>query len=489
MLVQSRKGDPVRENGAVVFFDDDHRSVGEAMCLIRRSDGKDLNPKLLIRIHDLLRLPGIAQINRELGFKASPKNAALGRWPQAVTRWLRHRERNTRMLDGLVRAGFKSSVAALSRRTHYKPESNIFFRTLRWKQKQAADGRRSVAIGDAVSAAESWEGMSEADVCRRIVETKPNWKRLVGLLPAGVGVTRAVVAAAVESGSMSDADLIILTPTLEDLGLLTVEPVKSRWATAAKNAENQRATNIATRVRKTETKEALQEASDNAIKKAVEEVVKGLVVYVMVDISGSMEPSIEKAKVYVAQFLQGFPKEKLHVSVFNTSGYELTFKSATAAGVKNAFDARKAGGGTEYGEGVRALEHHKPGPDEDALFIFVGDQQAHVFTPAVRRSGLNPVAFGMLQVGNPAGYDCVTKTAAELGIPCFPIEEGIFSDPYSVTRTLRRIIAATPVSQTRMPTAAVPKPRVTLVEQILKTDLLQRPQWAVVTTVTPQPTP
>ena len=79
LLVQGRKGDPVVEGGQVLFKDEDYRDVGEAMCLIRKSDNKDLNPKMLLRVGDLLRLPQIAAINRELGFGKSAKNPAGGK--------------------------------------------------------------------------------------------------------------------------------------------------------------------------------------------------------------------------------------------------------------------------------------------------------------------------------------------------------------------------------------------------------------------------
>ena len=71
---------------------------------------------------------------------------------------------------------------------------------------------------------------------------------------------------------------------------------------------------------------------------------------------------------------------------------------------------------------------------------------------------------------------CVRDTAAALGIPCFMIEENTFDDPYAIPRTIRNLVAATPVGQVTRG-QALPK-RVTLVEQILKTDLLKKPTWA-----------
>lgn len=476
MLVQSRSGEPVREDGEIVFHDDDYRAVGEAMCLVRAKH--DVSPKLLLRIGDVLELPQVAAANRELGFGRSARNAAYGRYYKTVEKWLRHREQNPAMLEGLVKAGFRTTVMRLCRKVGFKPESARFFEVLRWKQKQAEDGRRDLAIGEEVAEAETWEGLTEAEICRRIMAEKPNYKRVIGMLPAELGLTRAVMAAAIEAGSLSDADLVILTPTLEELGLLEVEAIEMRWKLAMTKARDQRAANVAKRVKKAETAEALQEAADAATKKAFEEVTRNLRVYVVVDKSGSMEQSLVRAKHCLAKMLQGFPQERLHVSVFNTFGLEITFKSPTAAGVEFAFRGHEAGGGTCYHMGVRALAHNKPEPDEDALFIFVGDEgdfHRGDLEREFQRSGIRPAAFGLLKVPGHSG-NVVTDTAAAMGIPCFPIDEEMFDDPYAVTRTLSHLIASTPVADG----ARAATPRKTLVETILETKLLQKPVWAQV---------
>ena len=227
------------------------------MMLIR-ADKKDLNPKLLLRIHDLLSLDGVAQINRDLGFGKSARRPFLGRWPKAVEKWLRYREENPKMLEGLVRAGFRTTVMELARRIGYKPLTPRFFEILRWKQKQSDDGRRSMAIGAEVKAAESWAGLNEMQICERIVAEKPNWKRVVGLLPKEVGVTRAIMTAAIEAKALSDKDLVILTPTIEELGLMKVQEVRERWEQALKASEDMRAANIARNVQSKEVKEKLE---------------------------------------------------------------------------------------------------------------------------------------------------------------------------------------------------------------------------------------
>jgi hypothetical protein len=487
MLVQSRKGDPVVEGGEVLFQDEDFRDVGEAMMLLQEK-GKDFNPKLLLRVREVLCIPEIAKINHELGFGKSDRHPFLGRWPKTVEKWLRFREENPKMLEGLVKAGFRTTVMELARRVGYKPTSDRFFEILRWKQKQADDGRREMAIGKAVKAAESWEGLDEVAVCERIEKTRPNWKRIVGLLPKEVGVTRAVMAAAIEAGSLSDKDLIILTPTIEELGLLKVQEIRERHAAALARADDMRAANVARNVRSKELKEKMEEGADKAAQKAVEEATRGLRVYFMVDISGSMEGALEAAKPLIAKFLQTIPLDRVHVAVFNTTGRVVTIKHASTKGVEAAFRGIRAGGGTDYGAGVRALSGFKPEAGEDALFIFVGDEEARPFQDHVVNSGLNPVAFGFLKTvafGGAAGWRArhygadrnvaVRETAARVGVPCFMIDDQTFDDPYAVSRTVRALMAATPVGN---PTAGQVQLRVTLVDQILKTDLLQKPAWA-----------
>jgi len=196
-----------------------------------------------------------------------------------------------------------------------------------------------------------------------------------------------------------------------------------------------------------------------------------------VDVSGSMQGAIQAAVEHISKFLQGFPPDRLHVSVFNTAGREIQIKHPSAAGVQNAFRGIVAGGGTDYGAGVRVLSKYKPADDEDVLFLFIGDEEAGHFATAVQNSGLRPMAFGFVKVGTPyAHYNAVTGTAAELGIPCFMIDQTTFADPYAIPRTIRNLVAATPVGA---PTVATPiRARVSIVDTILATDLLRKPAWA-----------
>jgi hypothetical protein len=473
MLVQARKGDPVFDAGKVAFFDADYRDIGEAMMLLMRKDKKHFAPKMLMRIHDVLTLPEVVAINHQLGFGNSTRKAPLGRWPKVVEKWLRHREENPKLLDGLVKDGWRGTVMDLARHVGYKPTTPYFFKALRWKQAQAKDGRRSIAIGEAVTAAESWAGKNEHEVCLAISTQKPDWKRIVALLPPEVGVTRAVVTCAIQMKCLSSKDIVNMTPTLEELGLLDVPFVRAHWETAMKQADDMRAANIARNVRSQEIADKLEEAADKVLQKEVEKATRNMRVYFLVDRSSSMTGAIESAIECISKFLQGFPADRIHIATFNTVGTEIKLPHPSAAGVVNAFKGVRASGGTDHKEGVRVLSKYKPAADEDAVMIVVGDEEDVPFDSTVRGSGINPVAFGLLKLGDRGS--CVRMTAANLGVPCFMIQPETFNDPYAIPRTIRMLMQAAPVGVRAQP---MHTPRVTLIDLILKTDLLAKPAWA-----------
>jgi hypothetical protein len=69
MLVQNKSGEPVLDDfdHSILFLDDDFREVGEAMLkTYQRGSNRMMNPKLILRIRDVLSLPEVAQINRVL---------------------------------------------------------------------------------------------------------------------------------------------------------------------------------------------------------------------------------------------------------------------------------------------------------------------------------------------------------------------------------------------------------------------------------------
>lgn len=492
MLVQSRRGDPVMDGDRIAFYDEDYRDVGEAMVLLREQDKAALlnegdvsmRPKDLLTIREVLRLPQVAAKNRELGFARSARTPQLGRWPKAVERWLRYREQNPAMLAGLVKAGYRNTVIELCYHCRYKPMSPAFYKAIGWTQRQARDGRRSIAVGEDMSSGDTWQGLTEEQICERIVKEKPSYKRLSGLLPADTEMTKAMVLAALEAGGFSHKDVIIMVPTFEKHGILNLPEVKEKLAAASRMAEDMRAANIAKRVRSEEAREQLEDAADNALINAVEDVAAGLHLYVFVDVSASMERAIDEAKSYLPKFLQAFPEEQMNSCTFNQMASHVIPRERSAVGVQHAFRNVKAGGGTDYGSPFILMSSHKPQEGRDSLVIFIGDE-AHMghldmsrdFSDAVRVSGLDPVAFGLIPVWAPSfgRGQAVRHTATVLEIPCFELDKEMFEDVYAIPQMLRSLISSTPVRRTmERPVPA----RKTLAEKIMETELLKKPAWA-----------
>src|SRR5215510_12194864 len=424
MLVQARAGAPVKDDdGTVAFYDDDYRRIGEAMVLwYQKKSARMLTPKAVLRIAELLETPEIAALNRKAGFgDPAAKRAPLGRWAKAAGKWLTLRETNRAMLDGLVRAGYKNTIKNLARKIGYKPQSPEFFGVLGWKQSQAADGRRAMALDNAkLAKSERFDGLSEAEICETIVAQRLRYKDAVGRLPSDIGLTPAIMVALLPT--LSDRDLRQLTPTLEELGLLVVPEIRAKWEKAIASSTDQRGLNIAKNVRDAKLKEKLADSADNAARKAVAaaSAEAELRVMFLVDKSGSMQGAIDSSKEALAKILAGFPLDKLHVAAFDTMGQVLKPKAATRKAVEHMLAPLKGEGGTIHGAAVHAL--HRDGVRVPAgaklIVIVVGDAQGEpgaAFAGVFRTLGYQVAAMAFLQAGGTGST--VRDGARELRVP------------------------------------------------------------------------
>ena len=474
MLVQSRHGEPVKDDdGSVAFYDDDHRRIGEAMVLwYQKKSARMLTPKAVLRIAELLETPEIAALNRAAGFgDPASKRAPLGRWTKVATKWLAVRESNLPMLQGLVRAGYKETIKALARKVGYKPQSAAFFATLGWKQKQAEGGHREIGLDNLeLVKSERFDGLSEAEICEAIVTQRLRYKDAVGRLPADIGLTPAIMVALLPT--LSDRDLRQLTPTLEELGLLSVSEIRERWEKAIMQATDQRGLNIAKNVRDQELKEKLGESADHAARKAVAAASSDIDLRVMflVDKSGSMQGAIEAAKEALVKILAGFALDKLHVATFDTMGQVLVPKAASRVAVQHMLAPIRADGGTIHGAALTAL--HRSGvrvPIEAKLIVIVVGDEAGEPGPQLAQTfqqlGYRADAMALL-LASPHRGSTVRDCAKALRIPYSEVAVEQFDDPYHVPRVLRALLEA-PVSVT------APAPG--LVEKVMATKLLELP--------------
>lgn len=477
LLVQPRAGQPVVQDGRRLFDDVDYRAVGEAMLLLSSNNKRHFDPRMLLRVREVLQLPGVAEVNRQLGL-GQGKHAFLGRWPQAVTAYLRAHERAPKRLEAAVRAGYRTWFIEMAKAVGYRPESPAFFTTLRWRQRQSAEGHRTVGLDVDVVAAESWAGLDEAAICERIVTGRVPWKRVVSMVPTVPGITAAMVVAALESGGISNRELILLTPLLEDLGLVggtvRTNPVLARWTEALAQADDQRARNIAKNARTDETREQLESAADAALTRAVARLMEHLHLRVIVDVSGSMSGSVPVAIEWATRFLGGIPLERMQVAVFNNYGKRIQIPHASRPGVEAAFRGVSAGGGTVHAAGLATLDR----PEADWILVIIGDQEEHgSLLPFF--VGPNPwhkpLAVAYVEVRKSYGARFAEQTAADLAIPFIRLDAAQFADatdPYNMARLWQRLLTAAPAVGVGGP------PRKSLVQQVLETELLQRPPWA-----------
>jgi hypothetical protein len=451
MLVQSRVGEPVHDDdGSVAFYDDDYRAVGEAMIL-RYDKTRSMSPKAVLRVATLLETPEIAALNRSAGFgDPAGVRAPLGRWPSAARQWLAHREQNPWLLDSLVAAGYKETLKRLARKCGYRPATERFFAVLGWAQTQSSQGHRRLGLdGLALAKRERFDGLSEAEICERIVAERLSYKDVVGRLPADGGLTPAIMVALLPS--LSDRDLRILSPTLESLGLLDDAEVKARWEAALRTATDLRSLNVAKNMRDANLREALESAAENAVANAVAEAVSDDDVHVMflIDKSGSMQGAIDASIQALIRILAGFPEQRLSIATFDTEGRVIRPKAPTRLGITHALGGIKAGGGTQHAAAVRALsEAGVRVPTSGVLIVIVVGDEAGESGVAFARSfggyGYRPAAMALI-VNVSTSYwrgSTVRDAAAELAVPYSEVTVDQFDDPYQVTRVLKTLLEA-----------------------------------------------
>lgn len=478
MLVQGKSGEPIRDDdGTVAFHDDDYREIGEAMVLhYERKSVRMLTPKAVLRIAELLEHDAIAELNRQAGFgDPAASKPPMGRWKKVATRWLAFRETNRAMLEGLVKAGYKQTIKKLARKIGYKPQSADFFALLGWKQTQAEDGHREIGLDGQLELVKSerFDGLSEAEICETIVSRGLSYKEVVGRLPGDIGLTAAIMVCLLPS--LSDRDLRQLTPTLEELGLLTDPEIRDRWEAAVMTATDQRALNISKNVRSKELADKLEEAADHAAKTAVAEATAELDVRVMflIDKSGSMAAAIAQSKEALSRILAGFPADKVHIASFDTMGTVLTPKAPSRVAVQHMLSGITAGGGTLHASAVHAL--HRAGvrvPDSARLVVIVvGDEageRGESLAQTFRDLGYKVAAMALLLSARFRG-DTVRTCAKTLGVPYSEIKTEQFDDPYHVPRALKAMLEAPVVEVGGSMTSG-------LVEKVMATPLLTLPR-------------
>lgn len=465
------------------------RDVGEAMILLHADKTvpvtRRLRPKDVLRVAKLLHAPGIVAINRQAGF-GSPgaKNPPLGRFRQVATRWLLVRERNAPLLKGLAASGYASTVRSIARYARYKPEQGDFFSTVRYGQKQAEGGHREIAVGVKLAPASVWTGKTEKQIVALIQQGDLSYQAAVGRIPPSVGLTRNILRAL--AGKMSDQDLVIAAPALEESGLLDSDAeIQKRFIEATNKARSHRALTVAKNVRSEKVKDQLEAAVASANAKAVAEAVpdRPLRVMLLVDISGSQQGAVDRTKTLLPTLIAGLSADRVHVAAFNTAGRIIhagVGASAGDLGLKQAkvlLASLKADGGTSQWTAVDVLSAVgvRKQPDEILILLVIGDEadsdmDGSRTAQSLRNAKLLPDAVGLiLNMGSYPRGAAVRGVARQLKVPFNEVDVAALSDTYQIPRVLRGLLDA-PVSASESAPA-----RFGLLERISAVTLLVPP--------------
>ena len=356
------------------------------------------------------------------------------------------------MLQGLVKAGYKETIKNIARKAGYKPESAG---VLRGARLEAEAGVRRTPRGRPVGALklqkrERFDGVSEAEICEAIVEQKLSYKDVVGRLPKDVGLTPAIMVALLPS--LSDRDLRMLTPTLEELGLMAEPEIRARWEKAIAEATDQRALNIAKNVRSKELKEKLEEASRQrgarrpSPRRPPSSRRRCDVPHRQVRLDGGRDRQVEGGAVADPR---GLPRRASCTSQrFDTMGTVLKPKAPSRAAVQHMLAGHQGGGrhGARVGAcarstraGVRVARGSK------LVVIVVGDEAGEDGAQLARAFGeCGYQAAAMAVLVNVAGARgrTVQDCARSLVVPFSEVNIDQFDDPYQVPRVLRALLEA-----------------------------------------------
>src|SRR5262249_46446686 len=249
--------------------------------------------------------------------------------------------------------------------------------------------------------------------------------------------------------SLSDRDLRMLTPTLEELGLLGDAEIRSRWEAAVATATDQRALNVAKNVKSRAVREKLEEAADHAARRAVAAATADIDLHVMflIDKSGSMEGAIEDSKEALSRILAGFSPEKVHIASFDTMGTVLVPKAPSRAAVQHMLARIKAAGGTIHGAAVRALYQAGVRVAEGARLAVIvagdeGGEDGRLLAQTFREFGYPVAAMALIAAVAHGRGTTVRSCAQVLEVPFAEVDVGQFEDPYQVPRVLRALLEA-----------------------------------------------
>jgi hypothetical protein len=369
----------------------------------------------------------------------------------AFAKYLKYRESNLDIVRGIKKAGLGNTYAALYRMLHVSPSDEVAA-ILRWQQKGKKITFEKTQF--------DFEGKTDLEIAKTIRKKK---LPVLGVLGALKRVSPVIAVALLEQCTGNQA--VILHKTFSDLGLLDDPEVKKLYEekiATAKTALDR--VDVLTKESDKEIQEMMKKVRADVRKEQVGDIGK---IFLHIDVSGSMEASLEVAKekgAIIAEVVKN-PQENFHWGLYNTGGEVLpTPQEFVSDAFKAILFGRTANGGTD------ALALYPTARQIGATIdIQVSDGGHNHGDIATRINSFHaqypqfskPKAMVLIHVRGQEYSDVLKNGYEEAGIPVAVMKPEALTESALVSQSIKEALIG---------------PLVTI-ETIMETPLLELPRW------------
>lgn len=363
----------------------------------------------------------------------------------ALTKYLRYREANQKVMQGAADHGMKEHLIGLYRILHLAPSDDAV-RILGWKQK---DGRVPEAKEN------PFEGLTPAQIAKKIRGQEIPFQKAISQIPNMTPVIGWALA-----GVASDRQLVIYTATWEDLGLFKNPEFVKIYAerTSKIGDETDRVRDLS---KLKDAKDVVEEAKAEQRKKTVAHLLEpyGIRrVFIHVDLSPSMAQFIPLACKLASIIAESIPDpaENLRWGWFDVGGMVLPLpEKMTEDGFHSVLYGYRGNWGTNTVALYRDAREFQADTD---IWITDGQHNSGDIGAAVRQFGFVQRAV-IIKAGH--YYPLLTNALEQNTINVTEVEGDSLDNANKFAESL----------------AVALKGEVAVIEEIMSNKLLSLPKW------------
>lgn len=405
----------------------------------------ELDPKLALRVLKL------ANSKRKVGCKSEGTHFSK-HLKTAARKYVRYRETNPKMLEGLQKAGLSNVMKGIYRISRVNPSleaCSIFH----WKQKHGPGANVKFK-----KSSFDFKNLTDLEIAEKIRKDRLKPQAAIGALPDKIS---PVIAVAILEQCNGD-QAVVLTSLFEDQGLLKHKEVRDIYEAKIRTAKQ--ALDRVDRIKQEldeDTKAILRAAKSEVRKEQVGDIGK---VFVHLDLSPSMTQAVEVAKnsgSIISECVKD-PDKNFHWGAFDTYGKALPkVQKFTKEGFMQAlYGARPTGGGTNC---LALFEMaRKLGCDTDFYLTDGGHNGGDVKTMIQQFKAKGIPMPKQVVIVKCGGYMPIFEDGMRAaGLSVAVIDEKQLTESALVTQAIKSAV----------------KGAVAVIDEIMETKLLELPKW------------